>query len=49
MRIYGKPKREEQIVCEVAMEGISPGWKMNLQNSGKLGQYEYNNIHCTIV
>jgi hypothetical protein len=33
MRISGNPQREEQTVCKVALEGISHGWKMNLQNS----------------
>jgi hypothetical protein len=49
IRISGNPKKEENIVCKAVMEGISPGWKMSVQNSGKLSQYEYNNIQFTIV
>jgi hypothetical protein len=49
MRISGNLKKEEHTVCKAVMEGISPGWKMSIQNSGKLGQYECNNIHFTVV
>jgi len=49
MRISGNPKRQEHTVCKAVKEGISPGWKMSCQNSGKLGQYECNNIQFTIV
>ena len=49
MRISGNPKREEHNVCKAAMEGISPGHKINFQNSGKLGQYESKNIQFTTV
>jgi hypothetical protein len=49
MRIYGNPKKDEHTVCRAVIEDISPGWKMSFQNSGKLGQYECNNIHFTIV
>jgi len=44
MRISGNPKKEEHTVCQAVMEGISPGWKMSFQTSGKLGQYECHNI-----
>jgi len=44
MRISGNPKKEEHIVCKAVMEGISPGWKVSFQNSGKCSQYECNNI-----
>jgi hypothetical protein len=49
MRISGNSKREEHTACKTVMEGISPGWKMGFENSGKLGQYECNNIRFTIV
>jgi len=49
MRIVGITNREKQTICKPATEGISPRWKMSFQNSGKLGQYECNNIHFTIV
>jgi hypothetical protein len=47
MRISGIANREEQTVYKAATEGISPRWKMSIQNSGKLGQYECNNIQFT--
>jgi hypothetical protein len=36
-REYLEIQRGEQTVCKAVMEGISPGWKMSCQNSGKLG------------
>jgi hypothetical protein len=49
MRIPGIKKREKQTICKAATEGFSPRWKMSFQNSGKLGQYECNNIQFTTV
>jgi len=49
MRLSGIPKREEQTVYKAATEGNSPRWKMSLQTSTKLGQYEFNNIQFTTV
>jgi hypothetical protein len=49
MRISGIPKREEQNIYNAATEGISPRWKINFHNSGKLGQYECKNVWFTIV
>ena len=51
MRISGIPKREEHAVCKATTEGILPGQKMSFhfQTSGKLGQYEWNNIQFTMV
>jgi hypothetical protein len=46
---YLEIQRERKRLCKVAMEDISPGWKMNFQNSGKLGQYECNNIYFTTI
>jgi hypothetical protein len=40
MRISGNTKKEEHNVCKAVMEGISPGWKMSFQNTGKIFQYE---------
>jgi hypothetical protein len=49
MRISGYTKKEEHNVCKSVVEGISTGWKMSFQNSGKLIQYECNNIQFTTV
>jgi hypothetical protein len=49
MRTSGIPKREEQTIYKSAIEAISPRWKMNIQNSTKLGQYECNNIQFTTL
>jgi hypothetical protein len=47
--MYGIPKRDKQSICKTASEGISPGWKMIFQSSGKLGQYERTNIQFTAL
>jgi hypothetical protein len=49
IRISGNPKKEEHTVCKAVMEGISPGWKMRFQNSGKPCEYKCNKTHFTIV
>jgi len=49
MRISGNQKKEEHNVCKAVMEGVSLGWKMSFQNSGKLCQYECNNIQFTTL
>jgi len=48
-REYLEIQRDKQTVCKAVMEGISPGWNMSCQNSGKLGQCECNNIQLIIV
>jgi len=47
--MYGIPKRDKWPICKTASEAISPRSKMIFQNSGKLGQYECNNIQFTAL
>jgi hypothetical protein len=49
IRIFGIPKREEQMIHRVATEGISPRWKISFQTSGKLDQYEQKSINFILV
>jgi len=35
MRIFGIPKREEQMICRAVMEGTLPRWKNQFSNVRK--------------